>query len=165
MDLRKKGVIGCKIGVKNGAMTGTQYLSTYGSAPLHYTMTSSDLIWHNDWPSCTYHSLFSVRIPSMPAGSMQACSMQKEPAVTGVLENTRVFDEKYPGVFQYPGFMMSHYRGIDKYPGIWQPVKYPGKWQRKQCTVCTGISSVLSFTDFSLSRSFECYVNGCGLLL
>ena len=32
--------------------------------------------------------------------------------ITGVLENTRVFDEKYPGIFQYPGF-------IDKYPGIW----------------------------------------------
>ena len=31
--------------------------------------------------------------------------------ITGVLENTRVFDEKYPGIFQYPGF-------IDKYPGI-----------------------------------------------
>ena len=36
--------------------------------------------------------------------------------------NTRVFDEKYPGSFQYPGFMMSHYRGIDKYPGIFHQV-------------------------------------------
>ena len=62
--------------------------------------------------------------------------------ITGVLKNTRVFDEKYPGIFQYPGFMMSHYRGIDKYPGIWQPVKYPGIWQRKQRAVCTGIYPV-----------------------
>ena len=53
-----------------------------------------------------------------------------------------VFDKKYLGIFQYPGFMMSHYQGIDKYPGIWQPVKYPGKWQRKQCVVCTGIYPV-----------------------
>ena len=25
---------------------------------------------------------------------------------------------KYLGIFQFPGFMMSHYWGIDKYPGI-----------------------------------------------
>ena len=42
--------------------------------------------------------------------------------ITGVLENTRVFDEKYPGIFQYPGLMMSHYRGIDKYPGIFHQI-------------------------------------------
>ena len=35
--------------------------------------------------------------------------------ITGVLENTRVFDEKYPGIFQYPGF-------IDKYPGIFHQI-------------------------------------------
>ena len=38
--------------------------------------------------------------------------------ITGVLANTRVFDEKYPGIFQYPGFMMSHYRDIDKYKSV-----------------------------------------------
>ena len=35
--------------------------------------------------------------------------------ITGVLENTRVFDEKYPGIFQYSGF-------IDKYPGIFHQI-------------------------------------------
>ena len=62
--------------------------------------------------------------------------------ITGVLTNTRVFSIKYPG--------------------IWQPVKYPGKWQWKQRAVCrpTGISGVLRLTDFSLSSSSECYVNG-----
>ena len=42
--------------------------------------------------------------------------------ITWVLENTRVFDEKYPGIFQYPGFMISHYQGIDKYPGIFHQI-------------------------------------------
>ena len=78
--------------------------------------------------------------------------------ITGVLENTRVFDEKYPGIFQYPGF-------IDKYPGIWQPVKYPGKWQlmtaETTCGLFRRISGVLSFTDFSLSSSLM--LDACNL--
>ena len=41
---------------------------------------------------------------------------------TEVPENPRVFDEKYPGIFKYPGFMMSHYRGIDKSSGIFNPI-------------------------------------------
>ena len=39
---------------------------------------------------------------------------------------------KYPGIFQYPGF-------IDKYPGIWQPVKYPGKWQLMTAETTCGL--------------------------
>ena len=86
--------------------------------------------------------------------------------ITGVLENTRVFDEKYPGIFStlvlwchITGVLTNTWVFSIKYPGIWQPVKYPGKWQQKQCAVCTGIlSGVLSFTDFSLSSSFECYM-------
>ena len=43
------------------------------------------------------------------------CKAPVQRHITGVLENTRVFDEKYPGIFQYPGF-------IDKYPGIFRQI-------------------------------------------
>ena len=53
---------------------------------------------------------------------LEKVSVPVQRHITGVLENTRVFDEKYPGSFQYPGFMMSYYRGIDKYPGIFHQI-------------------------------------------
>ena len=97
--------------------------------------------------------------------------MSKAPVqrhITGVLKSTWVFDEKYLGIFQYPSFMMSHYRGIDKYPGIFHKIpgyltacKIPGYMTAETtCCLYRHISGVLSFTDFSLSSSFECYVNG-----
>ena len=79
--------------------------------------------------------------------------------ITGVLEHTRVFDEKYPGIFQYP-VLWCHITGVltntrvfsIKYPGIWQPVKYPGKWQRKQRAVCTGMYPVCWALPISVYR-------------
>ena len=56
VDLRKKGVIGCKIGVKKEAVTGTQYPSTYGSAPLH--VLYHDYFWSDltQWLTIMYLS-------------------------------------------------------------------------------------------------------------
>ena len=64
-------------------------------------------------------SIYSMKL--MQCGQFYA-SAHLQRHITGVLENTRVFDEKYPGIFQYPGFMMSHYRVIDKYPGIFHQI-------------------------------------------
>ena len=51
--------------------------------------------------------------------------------ITGVLENTRVFDKKYPGIFQYPGF-------IDKYPGIFHQI--PGYLTACDCLSNTRVN-------------------------
>ena len=113
-----------------------------------------------------------MRAPQNRRSKCGTCTPPVQRHITGVLENTRVFDEKYPGIFQYPGFMMSHYRGIDKYPGIsikypgiWQPVKCPGKWQlrtaKTTCGLFRRISGVLSFTDYSLSSSLM--LDACNL--
>ena len=85
--------------------------------------------------------------------------------ITGVLENTRVF-------FSTPVFWC-HITGVltntrvfsIKYQGIWQPVKYPGKWQlmtaKTTCGLFRRISGVLSFTDYSLSSSLM--LDACNL--
>ena len=125
---------------------------------------------------CSDHHLISCCLPAVHVTLFDDKLWQTHPLVhapvqrhiTGVLKNTRVFDEKYPGIFQYPGFMMSHYRGIDKYPGIFHKIpgyltacKIPGYMTAETtCGLYRHNTSVLSFTDFSLSSSFECYVNG-----
>ena len=58
-------------------------------------------------------SSFLYTLLVMIAHDVESNPVQRH--ITGVLENTRVFDEKYPGIFQYPGF-------IDKYPGIFHQI-------------------------------------------